>query len=88
LQQRDERAAHRPQIDTTGEFFAPPLEWQQRVWTTEEFELADRVPVRLPESGLFAGSRGRRETLHLDALALLPRTGRIKADRIRQGQPG
>jgi mycothiol S-conjugate amidase len=39
-----------------GDFFAAPIEWQQRLWPTEEFELArSRVPVRLPESDLFAG---------------------------------
>ena len=51
---RAARARHpdRPE----GDFFAAPIEWQQRLWPTEEFELArSRVPVRLPESDLFAG---------------------------------
>jgi mycothiol S-conjugate amidase len=48
--------AHATQIDPKGDFFAAPIEWQQRLWPTEEFELArSRVPVRLPESDLFAG---------------------------------
>ena len=33
-----------------------PISWQQELWPTEEFELArSRVPVRLPETDLFAG---------------------------------
>ena len=32
------------------------MEWQQRLWPTEEYELArSRVPVKLPEDDLFAG---------------------------------
>ncbi|MDT5352372.1 MAG: mycothiol S-conjugate amidase, partial [Mycobacterium sp.] len=43
-------------IDPNGDFFAAPIAWQQRLWSTEEFELArSGVPVRLPESDLFAG---------------------------------
>ena len=39
-----------------GDFFTAPIEWQQRLWPTEEFELArSRVPVKLPESDLFTG---------------------------------
>jgi mycothiol S-conjugate amidase len=55
--QRDEALrAHATQIDPEGHFFAAPAEWQQRLWPTEEFELArSRVPVRLPETDLFAG---------------------------------
>ncbi|MGE0215077.1 mycothiol conjugate amidase Mca [Mycolicibacterium sp.] len=52
----DALRAHATQIDPTGDFFAAPIEWQQRLWPTEEFELArSRVPVRLPETDLFAG---------------------------------
>lgn len=48
--------AHATQIDPDAEFFTAPVEWQQRLWPTEEFELArSRVPVRLPETDLFAG---------------------------------
>lgn len=48
--------AHATQIDPDGFFFATPLEWQQRLWPTEEFELArSRVPAALPEDDLFAG---------------------------------
>ena len=33
-----------------------PVHWQQRLWPTEEFELArSRIPVTLPETDLFAG---------------------------------
>ena len=54
---RDEALkAHATQIDPTGFFFATPIEWQQRLWPTEEFELArSRVPADLPEDDLFAG---------------------------------
>ena len=48
--------AHATQIDPKGFFFTAPMEWQQRLWPTEEFELArSRVPVNLPETDLFAG---------------------------------
>ena len=55
--QRDEALkAHATQIDPDGWFFATPIEWQQRLWPTEEFELArSRVPAELPEDDLFAG---------------------------------
>ncbi|HOB50534.1 MAG TPA: mycothiol conjugate amidase Mca [Mycobacterium sp.] len=54
---RDEALrAHATQIDPDGFFFATPMEWQQRLWPTEEFELArSRVPATLPEDDLFAG---------------------------------
>ena len=53
--------AHATQIDPNGWFFAAPVEMQQALWPTEEFELAaSRVPVpeRAPgeyEDDLFAG---------------------------------
>lgn len=48
--------AHATQIDPEGDFFAAPIAWQQRLWPTEEFELArSRVVVTLPETDLFAG---------------------------------
>ncbi|KAA0110168.1 mycothiol conjugate amidase Mca [Mycolicibacterium sp. P1-5] len=55
--QRDEALkAHATQIDPSGFFFATPIEWQQRLWPTEEFELArSRVPAKLPEDDLFTG---------------------------------
>ncbi|MGK2882112.1 MAG: mycothiol conjugate amidase Mca [Mycobacterium sp.] len=55
--QRDEALlAHATQIDPNSFFFTTPMEWQQRLWPTEEFELArSRVPVMLPEDDLFAG---------------------------------
>ncbi|MET0474634.1 MAG: mycothiol conjugate amidase Mca [Mycobacterium sp.] len=55
--QRDEALlAHATQIDPKGAFFRTPIEWQQRLWPTEEYELArSRVPVSLPEDDLFAG---------------------------------
>ena len=54
---RDEALrAHATQIDPGGFFFATPLDWQQRLWPTEEFELArSRVAATLPEDDLFAG---------------------------------
>lgn len=48
--------AHATQIDPAGAFLASPVEDQQRVWPTEEFELArSRVESSLPEDDLFAG---------------------------------
>ncbi|AFR48248.1 MULTISPECIES: mycothiol conjugate amidase Mca [Gordonia] len=55
-QRDDALRAHATQIDPNGVFFAVPLEWQQRLWPTEEFELAKtRVKTALPETDLFAG---------------------------------
>ncbi|MBD0862056.1 mycothiol conjugate amidase Mca [Gordonia sp. zg691] len=55
-QRDDALRAHATQIDPNGMFFAVPLEWQQRLWPTEEFELAKtRVKTALPETDLFAG---------------------------------
>lgn len=55
-QRDDALRAHATQIDPNGDFFAAPIEWQQRLWPTEEFELArSRVPIILPETDLFAG---------------------------------
>ena len=52
----DALRAHETQIDPHGDFFAAPIEWQQRLWPTEEFELArSRVAVSVPETDLFAG---------------------------------
>ncbi|NUS44124.1 MAG: mycothiol conjugate amidase Mca [Mycobacteriaceae bacterium] len=52
----DALRAHATQIDPNGAFFSIPLEMQQRLWPTEEFELAkSRVPSDLPETDLFAG---------------------------------
>ena len=52
----DALIAHATQIDPKSFFFTTPLEWQQRLWPTEEFELArSRIPVTLPEDDLFAG---------------------------------
>jgi mycothiol S-conjugate amidase len=50
--------AHATQVDPDGTWFAVPLAVQQRVWPTEDFELArSHVDVALPESDLFAGVR-------------------------------
>ncbi|WP_239003752.1 mycothiol conjugate amidase Mca [Nocardia panacis] len=55
-QRDDALRAHATQIDPNGVFFAIPMEMQQRLWPTEEFELAQsRVPTTLPETDLFAG---------------------------------
>ncbi|WP_182360265.1 mycothiol conjugate amidase Mca [Tomitella gaofuii] len=51
--------AHATQIDPNGNFFVVPLETQQRLWPTEEFELAKTtVRTAIPESDLFAGLDG------------------------------
>lgn len=55
-QRDDALRAHATQIDPNSFFFATPMEWQERLWPTEEYELArSRVPVSLPETDLFAG---------------------------------
>lgn len=55
-QRDDALLAHATQIDPKSFFFTTPMEWQQRLWPTEEFELArSRVPVQLPETDLFTG---------------------------------
>ncbi len=63
--------AHATQIDPDGWWFGVPLEVQQEVWPTEDFQLADAaVPTDLPEDDLFASIRdlaatydGRRESI-------------------------
>jgi mycothiol S-conjugate amidase len=55
-QRDDALRAHATQIDPNGDFFRAPIEWQQRLWSTEEYELArSRIPASLPETDLFAG---------------------------------
>jgi len=50
--------AHATQIDPEGRWFACPPETQQRVWPTEDYELARTlVDVSAPEDDLFAGIR-------------------------------
>jgi mycothiol S-conjugate amidase len=50
--------AHATQIDPTGRWFACPLEVQQKVWPTEDYELArSLVDSSVPEDDLFAGIR-------------------------------
>ncbi|WP_433610991.1 mycothiol conjugate amidase Mca [Prescottella agglutinans] len=55
-QRDDALRAHATQIDPNGSFFAVPLDIQQKIWPTEEFELAKtRVHTAIPEDDLFAG---------------------------------
>ncbi|MDG3012324.1 mycothiol conjugate amidase Mca [Rhodococcus sp. D2-41] len=55
-QRDDALRAHATQIDPNGSFFAVPLEIQQKIWPTEEYELAKtRVSTAIPEDDLFAG---------------------------------
>ncbi|HEV2371249.1 MAG TPA: mycothiol conjugate amidase Mca [Streptosporangiaceae bacterium] len=50
--------AHATQIDPNGWWFACPLEVQQAVWPTEDYQLArSLVDTELPEDDLFAGVR-------------------------------
>jgi mycothiol S-conjugate amidase len=50
--------AHATQIDPNGRWFACPLEVQQRIWPTEDYELARSVvDSPAPEDDLFAGVR-------------------------------
>ncbi|WP_051122161.1 mycothiol conjugate amidase Mca [Nocardia sp. 348MFTsu5.1] len=62
---RDEALrAHATQIDPNGIFFAVPIEWQQRLWPTEEFELAKtRVKTAIPETDLFTGITADEEVV-------------------------
>jgi mycothiol S-conjugate amidase len=56
--------AHATQIDPDGFWFAVPRELQQKVWPTEDYELArSLVETDLPEDDLFAGIRGRPDLL-------------------------
>ena len=80
--QRDEALlAHATQIDPKSFFFTTPMEWQQRLWPTEEFELArSRVPVSLPETDLFAGIESVTDSAMIVAGTCSPRKAR--------GRPG
>jgi mycothiol S-conjugate amidase len=50
--------AHATQIDPDGHWFAIPRELQEKVWPTEDYELArSLVDTELPEDDLFAGIR-------------------------------
>jgi mycothiol S-conjugate amidase len=52
--------AHATQVDPTSFWFACPLEIQQRVWPTEDYELARSfVETPMPEDDLFVGVRER-----------------------------
>jgi mycothiol S-conjugate amidase len=54
--------AHATQVDPDGFWFRIPLELQQKVWPTEDFELVRSfVDSPIPESDLFAGIR---ESVH------------------------
>ena len=58
----DALRAHATQVDPDGFWFHIPLELQQKVWPTEDFELVRTlVDSPVPESDLFAGIR---ETVH------------------------
>ena len=59
--------AHATQVDPDGNWFKVPLELQQRVWPTEDYELAlSWVPFETGEDDLFAGVGSPDEA---DALA-------------------
>jgi mycothiol S-conjugate amidase len=59
----DALRAHATQVDPDGFWFHVPLDLQQKVWPTEDFELArSLVDSPVPESDLFAGIRERVET--------------------------
>ncbi|PVZ04219.1 mycothiol conjugate amidase Mca [Actinomycetospora cinnamomea] len=60
----DALRAHATQIDPTSRWFAVPLELQQRVWPTEDYELARSIvdteeTNAAPGDDLFAGVRER-----------------------------
>ena len=53
-----QKYAVRVQVDPDGFWFKIPLELQQKVWPTEDFELVrSLVDSPVPESDLFAGVR-------------------------------
>jgi mycothiol S-conjugate amidase len=59
----DALRAHATQVDPDGFWFHIPLEMQQKVWPTEDFELArSLVDSPQPESDLFAGIREKVDT--------------------------
>src|SRR5436190_1512102 len=52
--------AHETQVDPESFWFVCPLEFQQRAWPTEDYELArSLVDTTVPEDDLFAGIRER-----------------------------
>ncbi len=54
--------AHATQIDPDGFWFAIPLELQQQVWPTEDYELVKSfVDSQVPEDDLFAGVHDEAE---------------------------
>jgi mycothiol S-conjugate amidase len=54
----DALRAHATQVDPDGFWFAVPLNVQQKVWPTEDYELVkSHVDTRTPEDDLFAGVR-------------------------------
>jgi mycothiol S-conjugate amidase len=54
----DALRAHATQVDPDGRWFHVPLDLQQEVWPTEDFQLARaHVDVTLPEHDLFEGVR-------------------------------
>ena len=60
----DALRAHATQIDPTGRWFQVPMELQQRVWPTEDYELARSLvdtdeSAEAPGDDLFAGVRER-----------------------------
>ena len=62
--------AHATQIDPTSVFFFAPLDIQRVAWPWEHFELAStRVPVSLPEKGLFTQLP---ENTEIDASTIRP----------------
>lgn len=58
----DALRAHATQVEPDSRWFFTPLDMQQRVWPTEDFELVTSyVPTELPEDDLFAGVRPEPE---------------------------
>ncbi|MGH3329594.1 MAG: mycothiol conjugate amidase Mca [Streptomycetales bacterium] len=55
--------AHATQVDPDGPWFRVPMDLQQEVWPTEDYELArSLVETGLPEDDLFAGVRSMAGT--------------------------
>ena len=81
-QRDDALRAHATQIDPKGDFFAAPIAWQQRLWPTEEFELA-RSRIRGASSRERSARRTRGGAVNQLALAAI----RVLADLHADGAP-
>jgi mycothiol S-conjugate amidase len=79
--------AHATQVDPNGTWFKVPLAIQMAIWPTEDFEAAlSYVPIKVPESDLFAGLGTPAQASELALSGNLPIAydGRKEADESRE----